>query len=103
MIVNCDKFKALVPIVKESDIFVTGQDSVYYLFHYNKLSKVIIIHYINIYKQYDNEGKLKNVSATWSNKTYETEEPALKALCTCIKDIKEFNNLLRILQANADF
>ncbi len=103
MIVNCDKFKALVPIVKETDIIVTGQDSVYYLFYYNKLSKVIVIHYINIYKQYDNEGKLKDVSATWSSKTYKTETPALKALCTCIKDIKEFNNLLRIVQANEDF
>ena len=103
MISNCDKFKALVTIVKESDIFIIGQDSVYYLFSYNKLSKDIIIHYITIYKQYDNEGKLKDVSATWSSKTYDTEEPALKTLTTCIKNIKAFNNLLRIKQINADF
>lgn len=103
MIVNCDKFKALVPIVQETDISIIGQDSVYYLFNYNKLSKIITIHYITIHKHYDNEGKFKEVSATWSSQTYKTEKPALKALSTCIKNIKEFNNLLKLVQINADF
>ena len=104
MIANCDKFKALVPIVSETELYVDGKwnDPKFYLFNYVKLNKNIVIHSIKIHKQCDNEGKLQ-VSAHWSFKNYKTEKPALKALSTCIKNVKEFNNLLRIAQAHEDF
>ena len=104
MIANCDKFKALVPIVNEKEYSIEGRwkDPDFYLFCYYKASKNITIHSIYIHKQYDNEGKLK-VGAIWDSKLYKTEKPALKALYTCIKNIKEFYNLLKIAQINADF
>ena len=104
MISNCDKFKALVPIVNETDTTTEGRwnDPNFYLFTYDKLSKDITIHYINVHKKYDNEGKLL-VHADWSSKTYLTEKPALKAVSTCMKNIKEFYNLLKIAQLNEDF
>lgn len=60
MISNCDKFKALVPIVNETDYSIEGRYKYpnYYLFYYNKADKDITIHNINIHKQKDNEGKL---------------------------------------------
>lgn len=104
MIANCDKFKALVPIVNETDHSIEGRynDPNFYLFHYNKADKNIVIHTINVHKQYDSESKLK-VWAYWSIKEYKTEKPALKALSTCLRNIKEFYNLLRVAQAHADF
>lgn len=41
--------------------------------------------------------------ADWSTKVYKTEAPALKALSTTLRNLKEFDNLLRITQINADF
>lgn len=104
MIANCDKFKVLVPIVNETDYSIEGRykNPNYYLFYYNKEDKDIIIHYINIHKEYNSEGKLK-VWADWTTKIYRTEKPALKALSICMKNIKEFYNLLRVAQINADF
>lgn len=104
MISNCDKFKALVPVVNETDHSIDGRwnDPNFYLFNYNKLTKNMTIHTIKMQKQYDNEGKLK-VSAYWTFKIYKTEKPALNALSTCIKNVKEFNNLLKIVQAHEDF
>ena len=104
MIANCDKFKALVPIVNETDYTIEGRynDPNFYLFTYDKADKEITIHFIQIYKKYDTEGKL-SVHANWSSKTYVTEKPALKALSTCMRNIKEFYNLLKIAQINADF
>lgn len=104
MIANCDKFKALVPIVSETDRFIDGKwnDPNFFLFNYDKLNKDIAIHSIKIHKQRDNEGKLK-VWANWSFKNYKREKPALKALSTCIKNVKEFNNLLKVVQAHEDF
>lgn len=104
MIANCDKFKALVPIVNETDYSIDGRwnDPNFYLFNYDKLTKDITIHTIKIRKQYDKNGKLI-VSASWSFKNYKMEKPALKALSTCIKTVKEFNNLLKIVQAHEDF
>ena len=104
MIANCDKFKALVPIVNEYERTIEGRykDPNFYLFYYNKTYKDIVIHTINIHKQYDCEGKLK-VWSDWTTKSYKTEKPALKALSTCLKNIKEFYNLIRIAQLNADF
>ena len=104
MISNCDKFKALVPIVNEYEVTIEGRynDPNFYLFYYNKADKDIVIHTINVHKEYNSEGKLK-VWADWTTKTYKTEKPALKALSTCMKNIKEFYNLLRVAQINADF
>lgn len=104
MISNCDKFKALVPVVNDYEYTIEGRykDPNFYLFTYNKLNKDICIHYINIHKQYDTEGKL-NVWADWSTKEYKTEAPALKALSTCMRNIKEFYNLLKVTQINEDF
>jgi hypothetical protein len=104
MIANVDKFKALAPKVYETDVDVVGKYSApeYYLFYYDKLSKDITIHSIKIIKQYDNEGKLY-VSTDWSSKYYKTEKPALKALSTCMKNIKEFDNLCKVTQINEDF
>ena len=104
MISNCDKFKALVPVVNDYEFITEGRykDPSFYLFCYNKSSKDITIHYINVHKKYDNEGKLL-VHADWSSKTYKTEKPALNALSTCLKNIKEFYNLLKIAQINEDF
>lgn len=104
MISNCDKFKALVPVVNEYKFSIEGRykDPNFYLFYYNKLNKDIVIHTINIHKQYDTEGKL-NVWADWSTKNFKTEKPALKALSTCMKNIKEFYNLLKVTQINEDF
>ena len=104
MISNVDKFKALVPKVYESDVDVVGKYSApeYYLFYYDKLSKDITIHSIKIIKQYDNEGKLY-VSTDWSSKYYKTEKPALKALSTTMRTIKEFDNLCKVTQINEDF
>lgn len=104
MIANCNKFKSLVPIVNEDEYSIEGKwkDPNFYLFCYNKLYKDIAIHSIYIHKQYDSEGKLK-VGAIWDSKVYKTEKPALKALSTCIKNIKVFYNLIRIVQINADF
>ena len=104
MIANCDKFKALVPVVSKTDRFIDGKwnDPNFYLFNYDKLNKDIAIHSIKIRKQYDNEGKLQ-VFAHWSFKNYKREKPALKVLSTCIKNVKEFNNLLKIVQAHEDF
>ena len=104
MIANCDKFKALVPMVNETDYSIEGRWNApnYYLFYYNKITKDIIIHYINIHKQYDIEGKLK-VEADWSTKKYKTEKPALKTLSTCLRNLKEFDNLCKVTQINEDF
>lgn len=104
MIANCDKFKALVPIVNEYERTIEGRykDPNFYLFYYNKTYKDIVIHIINIHKHYDSEGKLK-VWSDWTTKSYKTEKPALKALSTCLKNIKEFYNLIRIAQLNEDF
>lgn len=104
MISNCDKFKALVPIVNEYKCTIEGKwnDPNFYLFCYDKLNKDITIHTINIHKRYDSEGKLE-VWADWSIKNYKIEKPALKALSTCMKNIKEFYNLLRVVQVNEDF
>lgn len=104
MIANCDKFKALVPIVNEYERSIEGRykDPNFYLFYYDKESKNITIHIINIHKQYDSEWKLK-VWADWSTKEYKTEAPALKALSTCMRNIKEFYNLLRVTEINEDF
>lgn len=104
MISNCDKFKALVPVVNEYKFSIEGRykDPNFYLFYYNKLDKDIVIHTINIHKQYDTEGKL-NVWADWSTKNFKTEKPALKALSTCMRNIKEFYNLLKVTQINEDF
>jgi hypothetical protein len=104
MIANVDKFKALVPLVYETDYSIEGRynDPNYYLFYYDKLSKDITIHSIKIIKQYDNEGKLY-VSTDWSSKYYKTEKPALKALSTTMRTIKEFDNLCKVTQINEDF
>lgn len=104
MIANCDKFKALVPIVNEYERTIEGRynDPNFYLFYYNKTYKDIVIHIINIHKHYDSEGKLK-VWSDWTTKSYKTEKPALKALSNCLKNIKEFYNLLKVAQLNADF
>lgn len=104
MIANCDKFKALVPIVDETNHSIDGKwnDPNFYLFNYDKLSKDITIHTIKIHKHYDKDRKLI-VSANWTFKNYKTEKPALKALSTCIKNVKEFYNLLKVAQINADF
>lgn len=104
MIANCNKFKALVPIVYETDTTIEGRwnDPQFYLFYYDKLEKDIVIHIITIHKHYDNEGKLM-VHADWTTKSYKTEKPALKALSTCMKNIKEFYNLLKVAQLNEDF
>lgn len=104
MIANVDKFKALVPIVNEYDVTIEGRynDPNYYLFYYNKANKDIVIHSIHIHKQYDNEGKLY-VYADWSTKVYKTEKPALKALSTTMRTIKEFDNLCKVTQINEDF
>lgn len=104
MISNCDKFKALVPIVNETNHSIDGRwnDPNFYIFNYDKLTKDITIHTIKIRKQYDKNGKLI-VSADWTFKNYKMEKPALKALSTCIKTVKEFNNLLKIVQAHEDF
>ena len=104
MIANCDKFKALVPIVYEYEYTIEGRwkNPNFYLFTYNKDYKDISIHCINIHKQYDSEGKLK-VWADWTTKAYTTESYALKALSTCMKNIKEFYNLLKVTEVNADF
>lgn len=104
MIANCDKFKALVPIVNETNYSIEGRykDPNYYLFYYNKADKDIVIHTINVHKEYDSEGKLR-VWADWTTKTYRTEAPALKALSTTMRNIKEFDNLLRVAEINADF
>lgn len=105
MIKNCDKFKALVPIVTETEYFVEGRynNPRFYLFSYDKSKKEISIHYIRIHKQYvDKDWKLK-VWADWSTNTYKSEKSALNALSTCLKNIKEFYNLLRISKANEDF
>jgi hypothetical protein len=104
MIANVDKFKALVPLVYETDYSIEGRynDPNYYLFYYDKLSKDITIHIIQIIKQYDNEGKLY-VNAVWSTKVYKTEKPALKALSTTLRNIKEFDNLCKVTQINEDF
>lgn len=104
MISNCDKFKALVPTFYETDFSIVGKykDSNFYLFYYDKVDKDICIHIIKILKQYDNEGKLY-VHTNWSTKTYKTEKPALKALSTSLRTLKEFHNLLRVEQINADF
>lgn len=104
MIKNCDKFKALVPVVYDYEFTIEGRykDPAFYLFNYDKSSKDITIQCLNIHKQYDSEGKLK-VWADWSAKTYKSEKSAINALSTCLKNIKEFYNLLRITQANEDF
>ena len=104
MISNCDKFKALVPIVNDYEYITEGRykDPSFYLFTYNKVNKDITIHIINIHKQYNREGKL-TVWADWSLKDYKTEKSALKALSTCLRNIKEFYNLLRVAQAHEDF
>lgn len=104
MIANVDKFKALVPIVNETNYSIEGKynDPNYYLFYYNKADKDITIHIINNHKKYDNEGKLM-VWADWTTKTYRTEKPALKALSTTMRNIKEFDNLLRVAEINVDF
>lgn len=104
MIKNCDKFKALVPIVNETSFTFEGRwnDPNFYLFTYDKSSKDITIHSIHINKEYDCDGKLK-VGALWDSKTYKTEKPALKALSICMRNIKEFYNLLKVMQINEDF
>ena len=104
MIANVDKFKALVPKVYETDVDVAGKYSApeYYLFYYDKLSKDIVIHTINVHKQYNSEGKLY-VSTDWSSKYYKTEKPALKALSTTLRNLKEFDNLCKVTQINEDF
>jgi hypothetical protein len=104
MISNCDKFKALVPIVNETDYSIDGRWNApnFYLFNYDKSTKDMTIHILKIRKQYDKNRKL-TVSADWTFKNYKTEKPALKALSTCIKTVKEFNNLLKIVQAHEDF
>lgn len=104
MIANCYKFKALVPIVNETDHYIDGKwnDPNFYLFNYDKLNKDMTIHILKIHKQYGKDGKLK-VLANWTFKNYKMEKPALKALSTCIKNVKEFNNLLKIVQAHEDF
>lgn len=104
MIANCDKFKALVPIVNEYERTIEGRykDPNFYLFYYYKVEKVIYIHIINIHKHYDSEGKLK-VWSDWTTKSYKTEKLALKALSTCLKNIKELYNLLKVTQINEDF
>lgn len=52
MISNCDKFKALVPIVNETSFTVEGRwnDPNFYLFTYDKADKEITIHFIQIFK-----------------------------------------------------
>ena len=104
MISNCDKFKALVPVVNDYEFITEGRykDPSFYLFSYNKLNKDITIHYINVHSTFNSEGKI-NVWADWTMKTYKTEKPALNALSTCLKNIKEFYNLLRVAQAHEDF
>ena len=104
MISNCDKFKALVPVVNDYECVTEGRykDPSFYLFSYNKLNKTITIHYIRIHQQYNCEGKLK-VWGDWTSKEYKTEKSALNALSTCLKNIKEFYNLLRVAQAHEDF
>lgn len=104
MIANCDKFKALVPVVNDYKSMTEGRYKYpnFYLFNYDKLNKTISIHIINIHKQYDCDRKLK-VWADWTSKNYKTEKSALNALSTCLKNIKEFYNLLRVVQAHEDF
>ena len=104
MISNCDKFKTLVPEVYETDFSIVGEskNTNFYLFNYDKVDKDICINIIQILKQYDNEGKLY-VHTNWSTKTYKTEKPSLKALSTCIRNLKEYNNLWKVLKINDDF
>ena len=104
MISNVDKFKALVPVVYETNYSIEGKynNLNFYLFYYNKADKDIIIHSIHNHKQYDNEGKLM-IWSDWSAKKYKTEKLALKALSACIRNLKEYHNLLKILKLNEDF
>ena len=104
MIANVDKFKALVHVVNETNYSIEGKynNLNLYLFYYNKADKDIVIHTINVHKEYDNEGNLM-LWSDWSTKKYKTEKPALKALSTCLRNLKEFHNLLRVAQINADF
>lgn len=71
-------------------------------FYYDKSSKNITIHIIHNHKEYDNEGNLM-LWSDWSTKKYKTEKPALKALSTCIRNLKEYNNLWNVLKINEDF
>ena len=104
MISNVDKFKTLVPEVYETDFSIVGKsnDTNFYMFNYDKSSKNITIHIIHNHKQYDNEGNLM-LWSDWSTKKYKTEKPALKALSTCIRNLKEYNNLWKVLKINEYF
>ena len=104
MIANVDKFKALVPVVNETNYYIEGKynNLNFYLFYYNKADKDIVIHTINVHKEYDNEDNLM-LWSDWSTKKYKTEKPALKALSTCLRNLKEFDNLWKVLKINADF
>ena len=104
MISNVDKFKALIPEVYEMDFSIVGKskDMNFYLFNYDKVDKNICIHIIQILKQYDNEGKLM-IWSDWSAKKYKTEKLALKALSACIRNLKEYHNLWKVLKLNEDF
>ena len=104
MIANVDKFKALVPVVNETNYYIEGKynNLNFYLFYYDKSYKNITIHIIHNHKQYDNEGNLM-LWSDWSTKKYKTEKPALKALSTCIRNLKEYNNLWKVLKINEDF
>lgn len=104
MISNVDKFKALVPVVNETNYYIEGKynNLNFYLFYYDKSSKNITIHIIHNHKEYDNEGNLM-LWSDWSTKKYKTEKSALKALSTCIRNLKEFHNLWNVLKINADF
>lgn len=103
MIANCEKFKAIVPKVIEYTDCIAGKYSSpdFYLFDYNKLSQTITIYNIVIRKTIV-DGK-PFVDADWIHKTYRTERTALNKLRQCLKDLKEYYNLCRVIQANEDF
>lgn len=104
MISNVDKFKDLVHVVNETNYSIVGKynNLNIYLFYYNKADKDIVIHTINVHKEYDNEGNLM-LWSDWSTKKYKTEKPALKALSNTLRTLKEFYNLFKVKQINEDF